>query len=142
MAVTAYSSAEEVIRFTGVHPPDLGLSSDDELKTVIEGWLVQIKDVIDQDRNRDYHQEVIDGKRTAVPPGINLIAMRMCANMVAQATFRRESTIVQVDDYKIQMVDDRVFTEQLMKDLSRYPKKPKFFGMLVVKPDIEEEEGW
>ena len=130
-----YSSADEVIQYTGVQPQDLGLESYEGLHRVIEGWLVQIKDIIDQDRNRDYHQEVEEGKRTEVPPGINHIAMRVCANVVAQATFRRESTIVQVDDYKIQMVDDRVFTDAIKKDLSRYPRKPSF-GIMVVKKEV------
>jgi len=130
-----YSNADEVIQYTGVQPQDLGLESYEGLNRVIEGWLVQIKDIIDKDRNRDYHQEMEEGKRTEVPPGIHHIAMRVCANVVAQATFRRESTIVQVDDYKVQMVDDQVFTDAIKKDLSRYPKKPSF-GMMVVKKEV------
>ncbi|MDI6840438.1 MAG: hypothetical protein QMD71_06305 [bacterium] len=122
-----YSSPEEVMQYTGVKPQDLGLEETEELIEVLEGWLVQIKDIIDQDRNRNYHQ--VEG---GVPPGINHIAMRVCANVVAQASFRRESTIVQVDDYKVQMVDDNIFTEPIMRDLSRYPRKPRF-GMMVMK---------
>ena len=132
-----YSTADEVIQYTGVHPQDLGLESDEELKKVIEGWLVQIKDIIDQDRNRNYHQEVEDGKRTEVPPGINHIAMRVCANVIAQATFRRESTIVQVDDYQVQMLDDQIFTDAIKKDLARYPKKSRF-GTMVIRR-VEED---
>ncbi len=127
-----YSTAEEVMQYTGVKPGDLGLNEEQELKDVLEGWLIQIKDIIDRDRNRNYHQE-----GSEVPPGIDYIAMRVCANVIAQATFRRESTIVQVDDYKIQMVDDQVFTDAIKKDLSRYPKKPSF-GIMVIKR-IEEE---
>ena len=129
-----YSTPEEVMQYTGIKPQDLGLGIDEELKQVIEGWLIQIKDIIDQDRNRDYHQEVEEGKRTEVPPGIHHIAMRVCANVIAQAAFRRESTIVQVDDYKVQMVDDQIFTEPIMRDLSRYPRKPRF-GMMVMRKE-------
>lgn len=121
-----YSTAEEVMQYTGVKPGDLGLSEEQELKDVLEGWLIQIKDLIDRDRNRDFHKE--DG---GVPPGIDHIAMRVCANVVAQASFRRESTIVQVDDYTIQMVDDRVFTTSIRDDLKRYPRKARF-GMTVI----------
>lgn len=121
-----YSTAEEVMQYTGVKPGDLGLSEEQELKDVLEGWLIQIKDLIDRDRNRDFHKE--DG---GVPPGIDHIAMRVCANVVAQASFRRESTIVQVDDYIIQMVDDRVFTTPIRDDLKRYPRKARF-GMTVI----------
>ena len=125
-----YSTAEEVMQYTGVKPGDLGLNEEQELKNVLEGWLIQIKDIIDRDRNRNYHQEGSD-----VPPGINHIAMRVCANVIAQATFRRESTIVQVDDYKVQMLDDQIFTDAIKKDLSRYPKKPSF-GIMVVKKEV------
>lgn len=125
-----YSTAEEVMQYTGVKPGDLGLNEEQELKDVLEGWLIQIKDIIDRDRNRNYHRE-----GSEVPPGINHIAMRVCANVVAQASFRRESTIVQVDDYKIQMVDDQIFTEAIRSDLSRYPRKIGF-GMMVVKKEV------
>ena len=127
-----YSTAEEVMQYTGVKPGDLGLNEEQELKDVLEGWLIQIKDIIDKDRNRDYHQE-----GSEVPPGINHIAMRVCANVVAQASFRRESTIVQVDDYRIQMVDDQIFTEAIRSDLSRYPRKTGF-GMMVIRR-VEED---
>ena len=125
-----YSTAEEVMQYTGVKPGDLGLNEEQELKDVLEGWLIQIKDIIDKDRNRDYHQE-----GSEVPPGINHIAMRVCANVVAQASFRRESTIVQVDDYRIQMVDDQIFTKAIRSDLSRYPRKMGF-GIMVVKKEV------
>lgn len=125
-----YSTAEEVMQYTGVKPGDLGLNEEQELKDVLEGWLIQIKDIIDKDRNRNYHRE-----GSEVPPGINHIAMRVCANVVAQASFRRESTIVQVDDYRIQMVDDQIFTEAIRSDLSRYPRKMGF-GIMVVKKEV------
>ncbi len=121
-----YSSAKDVIQYTGTQPRDLGLETDEDLEELITKWLIQIKDLIDRDRNRDFHKE--DG---GVPPGLDHIARRGCANVVAQASFRRESTIVQVDDYTIQMVDDRVFTTSIRDDLKRYPRKARF-GMTVI----------
>jgi len=125
-----YSSAEDVMQYTGVKPQDLGLDDELKLKEVIEKWLIQIKDIIDRDRNRNFHKE-----GSEVPPGIDHIAMRVCANVVAQASFRRESTIVQVDDYSIQMVDDQIFTKAIREDLSRYPRKMSF-GMTIVKGGV------
>lgn len=112
-----YSSAAEVISYTGVRPADFGLETDEALTSVIEGWLAQAKDLINADRNRDYSQEA------TVPPGINNIALRLVANMVAQAQFRRETPIVRVDDFNVQMVEDRVFTDGIRRDLARYPFK-------------------
>lgn len=131
MSEPHYSSAEEVIRYTGIRPSDLDFeddideeteevikSADEKLEELVKGWLIQIKDLIDQDRNRDYHEE------GEVPKGINHIALRMASNMVAQAVMRRETPIVRVDDFSIQMVEDQVFTNAIRRDLARYPMKP------------------
>lgn len=129
-----YSTPEDVIRYAGIHPPDLGFEEDqeDEVKELIEHWLVQIKDVMDQETGVDFHKA-----EGGVPPGIDHIAMRAAANVVAQASYRRESTIVQVDDYHIEMLDDNIFTESIMRDLRKYARKNKI-SIMVVKGDRNE----
>jgi len=124
-----YSTPEKVISYTGVRPQDFYLEDDGEktaeekLKEMIEGWLLQVKDLIDADRNRDYNKEVDEGKREKVPPGIENIALRMAANMVAQAQLRRETPIVRHDDYSVDMVEDKVMTNAIKNDLARFPFK-------------------
>ncbi len=131
MAETHYSDASEVIEYTGLRPSDLDIeqvideeteevtkTADEALEELITGWLVQVKNLIDQDRNRDYHAE------GAVPDGIHNIALRMTANMVAQAIMRRDTSIVRVDDFSVQMVDDQIFTAAIRRDLARFPMKP------------------
>ena len=116
-----YSSPADVIRFTGTRPEDFGLAAVSELEALILPWLVQAKDLIDTDRNRDYHAEVTAGRRDNVPPGIHNIAMRIVANMLALAVLRRETPVVKVGDFAIQVAEDQVFTASIRKDLRLYP---------------------
>ena len=134
-----YSTPEAVMRYTGIRHSDLGLEDEEQLKAILRDLLREAKDLIDQDRNRDYHEEILDGKRDAVPPGINNIALRMVANMMAQAVMRRDTPIVRVDDFSFQMVDDQVFTNAIKKDLSKYPYKPNL-GMIRVGSRRDEED--
>lgn len=120
-----YSSPAEVIHFTGTRPEDLGLATVSELEILISSWLVAAKDLIDRDRNRDYHAEVAAGRRTVVPPGIGNIAMRIVANMAALAVLRRETPVVKVGDYTIRMAEDDIFTGSIRKDLKLYPALPR-----------------
>lgn len=123
--ITFYSTAEDVISYTGVEPKDLGLDSEANLKLLLEKWLTEIKSLIDADRNRDYLAE------GTVPAGIDNIAKRIASNLVAIAVVRRDTPIVRVDDFNIQIVRDEIFTEPIQKDLSRFPAKPRFRLMRV-----------
>lgn len=125
---TFYSTAQDVIDFTGILPGDLNLvdisggdTASEQLVTIIEGWLEEVKDLIDRDRNRDYAAESPD-----IPPGIHFIAKRIAANMVAQAVLRRDSPIIRINDYAVKMVSDEVFTPAIRRDLAVYPAKPRF----------------
>lgn len=128
--VKFYSTPERVIQFTGCKPSDFGLATGDELADMLTGWLVEVKDLIDADRNRDYHEEP-----AGVPAGIHHIALRMAANMVAQAMLRRETPVVRVDDFAVRMVEDSVFTNAIKSDLSKYPRKFDL-RVAVVPPSI------
>ncbi len=120
-----YSSPETVINYTGVHPEDLGLDDQAELEDTIRGWLVDIKDLIDQDRNRDFHKEVENGRWEKVPPAIDSIALKMASNMVAQAITRRDTPIIKIGEYAVRMVEDKVFTSNIKDELKRFPYKPE-----------------
>jgi hypothetical protein len=117
-----YSSIKEIIDYTGIEPEQIGKETAEELEEVLLGWLVQAKDLIDADRNRNFHKEVQQGVLDDVPPGINNIAMRMASNMVAIAIFRRDTGVVRLNEFEVKMVKDSVFTSDIEKDLSRYAK--------------------
>lgn len=107
-----YSTAAEVIAFSGITKEDFRLDTDDELVTLLETYLVQCSDFIDKDRKQTFDP---------VPEGIDNIAMRMCSNMVGQMVLRRDSPIVKVDDFNTQLASSEVFTKDLKADLKLYP---------------------
>ena len=140
---TYYSSAQDVIDFTGIRPTDLNLvditngdTAAEQLIAIVEGWLVEIKDLIDMDRNRDYASE------TEIPAGIHAIAKRMAANMVAQAVIRRDTPIIRIGDYAVKMVDDTILTKSIREDLSLYPALPRFSVFRVHHHHHHHDHSW
>lgn len=126
-----YGSVEDVLHLTGLRASDFSLeddpeeeeegkTADEKLEGMIYKWLVEIKDMIDHIKNRDYHEE------GEVPPGIHGIANRVASNMGAVAILRRETPIVKNEDFSISVTDDRVFTSAIRNDLAVYPSKPRF----------------
>ncbi len=128
-----YSTIETVKHTTGIRPDDIGFSgqeasSDEELDTWIENRLVEVKDLIDQHRNRDYHEE------SKIPPGIHLIALRVMTNFIRFIQQARQSPISNHQEHYTAMVTDKLITESIDKDLKRYPAKlDSGFRMTVVK---------
>ncbi len=126
-----YSSVEEVINYTGVRPEDFGMDAP-ELFSTIQGWLEEATSLINQDRQRDYEAE------GNVPDGIHSIAKRIVGNMVSIAMVRRESPVVKIGDWSVNLVKDDVFTSAIKKDLKMYPKKAKFSINVVGEYDVDE----
>lgn len=135
-----YGDIDTIIHWTGIQPGDLGFtddeggdSADDKLEKFIEGRLIEIKNIIDMDRNRDYLEE------GDVPPGINNIAMRICSNLLAHAILRRTTPIVRVEDYTVDLVEEKFLTPSIKKDLGRFPAKLtgkiQRLGIMRVKKD-------
>ena len=116
-----YSTAQEVIEYTGVSPFDVGVDDSEELTSLIESWLLEIKDIIDADRRRDFLQEA-DGDPTSVRKLVHNVAKRMAANMVALAILRRETPIIKMDDFTVQLVQDQVMTKDIRRDLNLIPR--------------------
>ncbi len=121
-ALTFYSTVKDVKETTGIRKDDFGFTTDALLDEWITARLVEIKDMIDRDRNRDFAAEAASAGK-AVPPGIHGIALRMMSNHVGHATLRRTTPIIRVDDFTIKGLEDQVFTEPIRKDLRRYPAK-------------------
>ena len=121
-----YSTIVDVKNYTGIRKEDLGFSTEKALEDFIEARLLEVKDLINNDRNRNYDTEVLAGERLEVPPGIHQIALRMMANLIGYAVVRRDTPIVRISDFNVQQIDDKIFTPDLKRDLSIYPAKAKF----------------
>ena len=120
-----YSSAEDVIFYTGVKPSDLwiedeegeeGKTADEKLKEIIESWLIQIADKIHKRQRMNYLDELEE-----VPASVHDIAKRMCANKITSARLKREAPIQRIDDYTVQQVKDFVFTKEIERELNDLP---------------------
>jgi len=125
-----YGSAEEVIASTGIKPESLRCDSDAALEHLLEGWLVQVKSLIDADRGKNFD--------TDTPPGIHNIAVRICSNMATLMQYRVQSPVVRVDDFTVRMVSDEIFTPAIRRDLMRFPHRTRF--SLIRVGSVEETE--
>lgn len=142
-----YSTPEAVIADTGLRPRDMrieeenenGDSPEEQLKELIRGWLIEIKDIIDHHRGRDYHQEVEEGKRSKVPPGIHMIARQMAGNMVSVSQQRLKTPIVRQEDLSVITAMDSVLTNNVEKQLELFPRKARI-GMKVMRKRKPDEE--
>lgn len=117
MAEEYYGTPGSVIDRTGIRPTDLGVDDDAELTGILEGWLREIRSIIDHDRRRDFLEEA-DGNLDDVPNLVHGVANRMAANMVALTVLRRETPIVTINSFTVKMVEDRVLTEDIRRDLA------------------------
>ncbi len=120
MSLEFYSTAQEVIIFTGVNAAALGVKSEAELRKQIETWLKHAKAFIDADRNRDFSEEGI------VPYTIHNIAMRMVANLIRGAERNRNKSVVSfdADGGAKELVPDEatMMTKSIREDLYRIPR--------------------
>lgn len=83
---------------------------------------------------------IADIEKTVIPEGIHNIAMRACANMVKIAYMNRESPVIRIDDWNTKLVEDKILTDSLKKELGLYYKKPEFtFGRVVGKVDDQRD---
>lgn len=132
----SYSSVEKVIQATGVRAKDFGCE-DHELHTILQDWLDEATDLINLDRKRDYEAEAAAEGGNPVPAGIHSIARRIVGNMVSIAMLRRETPVIKVGEWSLNLVNDDVFTAAIRRDLKRYPKKARI-GFAVVGEYDEE----
>ena len=134
--IPVYSSVADVILLSGIKPEDFELEDDmgssesaltaaDKLNALVLSWLIDIKDFINRNRNRDYFQDVENDDIEAIPPGINNIALRAACNMAAMALLRRETAVQRVDLVQ-RLKGDEIFSPALLHDLAQYPSKPRF----------------
>ena len=122
-----YGDVQDVISYSRVQPEMLGLTTRLELELLIEKWLEQVTEFINQDRNRDYREGA------TVPKGIHNIAMRMVATLIRNAQRQATGSVVQIDGRDLIIDDASIFSTDILKDLRRYPRKPRF-GMMVLPP--------
>lgn len=111
-----YGNAADVRRITGLKPGDIGFGTDTELDTWLAARLDEIAVLIDRDRNRSDWDD--QGWRAA----IDGIATRWAAEFVRFTMASRDSPIIRVDDFQVQVPNDNVPGPGVLKDLRRFPR--------------------
>ena len=112
-----FCTVDEVINFTGLKPSHLNLSRDDEEKMneIVEVWISQCEDLIKSYCNNDFKKY-----NCKIPPTVQNVCLRLCSNMVALAIARRDTPITKVNDWQINIVNMRIFSNDLKDDLAPY----------------------
>lgn len=110
-----YSNPQDVIEFTGIKPKklqindDTDVSAEEKLEDTLENWLIQIKDIIDRYTGEDYSEDT--------PGVIENAALRMAGNMVTLAMVRRNTSLMQSDNFDMAIIKDNILTESIKEDL-------------------------
>ncbi len=111
-----YGTAADVRTMTGIRASDFKFDTDEELDTWLDARLTEIAVLIDKDRNRS------DWSAQGWLPAIDMIANRWCAEFVRFVQASRDSPIVRVDDFNVEMPKDTVPGKGVLRDLRRFPR--------------------
>jgi hypothetical protein len=117
-----YGDITDVKTISGITAHDLGLedtegglTAEEKLDDLLEKWLISAKDYIDMITDTTFDTEV--------NPGISNIAERIVLNLIGLSTQRRVSPIIKSNDFNVQLVEDKVISPSIRKDLEAYSRK-------------------
>lgn len=118
-----YCTVEDVILVTGVKPEHLKLDKkedpDGALETLITKWITQSMALIDSHCNRTF-DNAIDPTAYSVAESV---CLRITANMVALTQARKDTPLVKVNDWKVEISSAGIFPDELKNDLKPYVKE-------------------
>ncbi len=134
-----YGSVANVRTITGLKPSDLRFDTDDELNAWLTAKMDEIAQSIERDRNRtDFAANnwdlIIDG-----------IADRWGAAFVRFVMANRDSPIVRVDEFNVEMLEENVPGDAIWEELRRIPRaitKRFVFESGVVKAHPDDATGF
>lgn len=129
----SYTTVEEVQQLTGIKPSQLHLpksdESEEELAKILTNWITQAEDLINKYCN---NPDIIENP----PSSVCNVCLRLVSNMVAFAIARRDTPVIKVDDWNVQMLSSEIFSQDLKQDLypfkidhSNNSKKIEFFAI-------------
>lgn len=127
-ALEFYSTVQNVRNFTGIEPGDLeGLDDEATLNAEIEGWLKDIKSLIDEYVQRDFAKEEEESRpegggdpTSPVPRAIHNAALRAARNMVAMAKFSRNTGTAQQGENDQPVMPQTTLSNDIRADLKLF----------------------
>lgn len=111
---TRYGTAASVKTRTGVSAEDIGLDSDDELDTFLDGLLDETTDLMD----RSMRTSLLTPD--PVPAGLNAIANDIAADSLRTMVATRQTPVVRIDDFAIRTITTRVLSADVKERLALY----------------------
>ena len=109
-----YGTVERVVRATGVRAEDLNLDSDDDLTEFLEELLGEATDLMDRQMRLSYLEE------DTVPAGLNGIAADVVATALRSMIQSRQTPVVRIDDFAVQVVSTMTLTKDIKDRLKLY----------------------
>ena len=105
---------EEVIEITGVKPQTFRLEKTDTqgLEALLSKWIIQSEGLITSYCNNQFTDEV--------PPAVKNVCLRLTANMVAFSQSRNNTPVVKVNEWSVQTVSSKIFSNDLKQDLEPF----------------------
>jgi hypothetical protein len=121
--VNSYCAVEDVIRITGVKPVSLKLDKEEDpdnaLETLLSKWITHSSALIDSYCNRSFDKT----KDETAYIVAESVCLRITANMVALSQARKDTPLVKVNDWKVEISSAAIFTKELKDDLTPYVKE-------------------
>jgi len=119
-----YGDVDDTILRSGIEARDLNFKDDEESTAVekfedyVEKLLIKAKEYIDFYTNNEFPEE----DRS---PLVDDIAERIGSNMLNIATKDQTNQVLEVGEFNAQLVDNRVMTDEIRKDLDMLPSGDK-----------------
>lgn len=108
----AMITPSEVIEITGVKPQIFRLKDTESLETLLDKWIIQSEDLIISYCNNSFE--------SGVPPAVKNVCLRLTANMVAFSQSRNNTPVVKVNEWSVQTVSSKIFSNDLKQDLEPF----------------------
>ena len=114
---------QDIMEFTGVKPQTFRFDKDDlsSLETLLEKWILQSEGLIMSHCNHDFSDY------DEIPSAVVNVCLRLTANIVALAQARKDTPVIQVNEWNVQTVSSNVFSNDLKRDLTPFVRERKSY---------------
>jgi hypothetical protein len=131
-----YGTPQDIRKFSGVTPQDLGLEDDVALDELLNEWLDRISTAIDVRLKEGTSVKSIDNRYK----GLVDVCIRTVARMVVIAQQSRSNPIVQLNEFTISTIDTSEVIKNLDKELKPYVRQSARRSNIKIFSSIPEEE--
>lgn len=110
----AYCTAADVKLVTGAKPETFRLEKTDTLglDAILDAWIELCEGHIDAYCHTNFDVDT--------PKAVKSVCIRMAANMVAFSQARKDTPLVKVSDWNVQITSSSIFTSDLKSDLEPF----------------------